>query len=321
MIFESQRELKTRIGIVIKRDVSGIVEVFEDTSEFMDITQGCVIRIAENDYLVMGHAREGRFGIDDQPKFWVKTTVDLTTFERKIIKLVFQETFESRVGETVYQCKRNAEKEAEVLLKMRGNDHFMQGLPVEDTAGNVVRVIDYVTGPSLYDYLRRLKMPHKEYYLTEFSKVMRKFIDCVEALAELHHFDLHHGDIRADHLIVNQVTGKFVWIDFDYEINAANYDVICLGNVLQQVVGKGRHSIEDIRYKPMDYPDMTVPLELEDMSKMFRHRVANLSKLFPYISSEINELLMRYSAGSSNSYTDIHELLHDLIYIYEEEMV
>ena len=42
----------------------------------MSIDGGDVLRLAGNDYLVLGNAREGRFGIDDQPKFWVKSAIE-----------------------------------------------------------------------------------------------------------------------------------------------------------------------------------------------------------------------------------------------------
>ena len=102
----------------------------------------------------------------------------------------------------------------------------------------------------------------------------------------MHRQGLHHGDIRADHLIIKNETDIFVWIDFDFEVGNLIYDVFCLGNVLQQVVGKGRHSLHDIRLQPSNYPDFNNSLTSSDMSLMFPHRVANLQKLYPYISSD-----------------------------------
>jgi hypothetical protein len=37
----------------------------------MSIDGGDVMRLAGNGYLVSGNAQEGRFGIDDQPKYWM----------------------------------------------------------------------------------------------------------------------------------------------------------------------------------------------------------------------------------------------------------
>ncbi len=71
MIFDTQKELKERCEEMSGRKLHGAVKVFEDTSSSMAIAYGHVLRLNGNDYLVMGNMTEGRFGIDDQPKFWV----------------------------------------------------------------------------------------------------------------------------------------------------------------------------------------------------------------------------------------------------------
>jgi len=48
------------------------------------------------------------------------------------------------------------------------------------------------------------------------------------------------------------------------------------------------------------------------MSVMFRHRIANLAKLFPYISTSLNEILLRFSAGATCRYGTADSLLEDL---------
>jgi serine/threonine protein kinase len=312
MIFEHPQALKRRISEVTRREAPSRVDIFEDTSEFMSINAGSVLRLDGNDYLVLGEAREGRFGIDEQPKFWVKISIDLTTGVRKIIKLVFHETFNSRIGAAVFRCLRSPEKEAAVLQKMRGHPNFMHGQSVRDAGGNLVRIIDFIAGPSLYDYLRRQEMSHEVYYHQKLPKIMQPVIECVEAIGYLHKQGLHHGDIRADHLIINDESDTYVWIDFDYEVNNLTYDLFCLGNVLQQVIGKGRHSLHDIRLRPSDYPGFNGTLVSSDMSLKFKYRVANLRKLYPYVSADLNELLMRFSVGATDPYNSVESLLKDL---------
>jgi len=313
MIFEDLQALRRRIGEVTRREAPARPVLHVDTTQFMDIDAGSILRLDGNDYLVVGQAREGRFGIDDQPKFWVKFVADLTYGDKKIIKLVFHERFDSRVGPTVFHCLRSAEKEAAVLHRMRGHPNFMQGGGVADAVGNVVRVIDFVSGPSLYDYLRRLQLPHEVYYRRVMPAVMQAALRSFEAIRDLHDRGMHHGDIRADHLIVSDHSDTYVWIDFDYEIDApVVYDVTCLGNVLQQVVGKGRHSLHDIRLRPADYPDFRGGLTSADMSLMYPHRVANLRKLFPHISEALNAILIRYAAGAAARYTRVASLIADL---------
>ena len=318
MIFKNLEALRQRITEITKRPAHSKISVFEDTSAFMSIDSGSVLRLDGNDYLVMGHAREGRFGLDEQPKFWVKTVIDLTTGERKIVKLVFHETFNSRIGSTVFTFVRSPQKESEILHRMRGHPNFMQGKPVSDAIGNPVRIIDFIPGPSLYEYLRRLDMPHEAYYRQIFSKLIRPVIECIDAIAQLHQQGMHHGDIRADHILLKGQMSDHVWIDFDYEVDYPDYDLFCLGNILLQVAGKGRHSLYDIGLRPSAYPGVIDTLTQSDMSLMFRHRVANLRKLFPHISAALNDILMRFSVGSTDPYGDVDTLLADLRALFPE---
>lgn len=316
MIFEPLQSLRRRIGELTRREAPSKLNIFEDTSEFMSIDAGDVLRLAGDDYLVVGQAREGRFGIDEQPKFWVKISIDLTTGARKIIKLVFRETFNSRIGTTVIRCLRSPEKESAILQRMRGHPNFMHGQSVRDAAGNLVRIIDFISGPSLYAYLRQQEMSHEAYYRQKLSKIMQLLIESIEAIKHLHKQGLHHGDIRADHIIIKSKTDTYVWIDFDWDVNNLNYDVLCLGNILQQVVGKGRHSLDDIRLRPSNYPDFNNTLTSNDMSLMFRHRVINLRKLYPYISEALNGILMRFSVGATDPYKNVDSLLEDLRFLF-----
>lgn len=316
MIFKSAQALQQRITEVTQRPVHGKIKVFEDTSAFMSIDAGAVLRLEDNDYLVLGYAREGRFGLDEQPKFWVKTVIDLTSGTRKIVKLVFYETFNSRIGSTVFTCVRSPLKESEILRRMSGHPNFMQGKSANDAAGNLVRIIDFISGPSLFEYLRRLDISHEVYYQRIFSRLMPPVIECIDAIAHLHRQGLHHGDIRADHILIKNQDRNYVWIDFDYEVGYPGYDLFCLGNVLLQVAGKGRHSLHDIGFRPAAYPGAVDTLTPSDMSLMFKHRVANLRKLFPHIPADLNDILMCFSAGSTEPYGDVDTLIADLRAIF-----
>jgi hypothetical protein len=145
-------------------------------------------------------------------------------------------------------------------------------------------------------------------------------IECVEAIADLHAKGFHHGDIRADHILMRNRTEPFVWIDFDYEIDKPEYDVFCLGNVLLQAVGKGRHSLHDIKLNPSLYPDYEGTLTFDDMSLMFHHRVANLRKLFPHVSADLSEILLRFSVGGAGRYGQVQDLLKDLRSLYPKKL-
>ena len=308
--------LEQRILDVTGRKAQKNLRVYDNVTDYSRIDVGHVIHLGGKDYLVRGHAREGRFGIDDQPKLWVKSAVDLQTGERKFLKMVFYENFKCRIGSMDFDCMRSPEKEAEVLMKMKGHPHFMQGISVQDTVGNLVRILDIVPGPSLYEYLRQLDMFHEHYYHNRLPELMPAVIDTINAIAELHDLALNHGDIRADHLFVQKGIAPFVWIDFDYNVKNQTYDVYCLGNILLQAVGKGRHSYHDLNLFPSNYPDIKEGLEVNDMSLMFPHRIANLRKLFPYISVDLNDLLMRFATHSKNRVLSASDLTTDLLSLF-----
>nr|WP_321398024.1 protein kinase [uncultured Desulfobacter sp.] len=310
--------LLERIRQLTGRDIQRTPRIFTDTTQFMSINPGDVMRLGGNDYWVYGNAKEGRFGIDDQPKFWVKKALDLAGNTRKIVKLVFKETFKGCLGPLAFNCVRSAEKEVDVLSATQGHPNFMQGQWVRDSAGNLVRILDIIPGPSLYKYLRDLDMPHRDYFDTLFPTIMDRFLKSLAAIAQIHEQLLHHGDIRADHLLWTGSLKTLAWIDFDYDMGGPAMDVFCLGNVLQQVVGKGRHSLENIHATPCAYPDFKSELKDEDMSLMYSHRVMNLQKLFPYIPDALNDILMRFSLSSEphsrtgNCYAAARDLLDDL---------
>jgi hypothetical protein len=239
VIFENPAELKERIESLSGRRVYREPDIAEDTSSYMSILGGSVLRLGGNDFFVLGDTWEGRFGIDDQPKFWVKYAVDLTTGEKKIVKLVFSEEFETEFGFIKVRHRRSPEKESGIIELVRDNPRFMQGYTVPDSVGNQVRVIDFIRGKSLYVTLRTLDMPHEEYFHEHLPGVMKELIACIEALAALHAQEQHHGDVRTDHILIERHSGHFIWIDFDYSVNFSDYDIWSMGNVITFVVGKG----------------------------------------------------------------------------------
>ncbi len=313
MIYPSPGELKDRIEAMTPRRVRGEVNVFEDTSSYMAIIPGGVLRLDGDDYFIMGDTREGRFGIDDQPKFWVKSVIDLTSGERKIIKLVFHEQFSTSIGPTTIRCKRNPHKESAFLDLVRGDGRFMQGRTVEDTTGNCVRIIDFIKGPSFYNHLATMDMPHEQYYHEVLPDLMRRhIIPCIEAMAAVHHQGQHHGDIRNDHILVDRNHGVFTWIDFDYEVNFSDWDVWSMGNIITYAAGMGSHTFHDVRLDPQDYPLLQASLDEHDAMVLHEHRVSNLRKLFPYIDRALNQILMRFSAGSFHFYESLDEQVREL---------
>ena len=312
MIFDNQAELKQRIEELTSRRVYGSVRICEDTSSYMSIEGGSVLRLDGHDYFIMGDTKEGRFGIEDQPKFWVKYAVDLSTGAAKIIKLVFHEQFNTSIANFTVHCRRSPEKEAEFLAAVQGSPHFMQGRSVTDPVGNLVRIIDFVRGPTLYNYLAELCVPHERYFHEMLPGIMQRLIPAIAALSDVHRRGLHHGDVRNDHLIMRSDSDSYVWIDFDYEVNFSDYDVWSMGNVIAYAVGKGIHTFHDIVRHPQVYPNAVGILDEHDAMVLHRSRLANLAKLFPHIPQELNDILMRFSVGTISFYDDLADQVADL---------
>ena len=312
MIFEETEALQLRIAEVSGRRIQSKPQIFEDTSYYMNIVGGSVVRIGGNDYYIVTDARENRFGVDDQPKFWVKYATDLTTGARKVIKLVFYEEFVANIGLIRVRCRRNPQKEAFILDVVRDNPRFMQGVTLTDPVGNLVRVIDAIPGRSLYHYLTDLDMTHEAYFFQRLPDIMREVIVCIDALAELQKKDLHHGDVRSDHIWIEQGTGRFMWIDFDYEVSHTDYDLWSMGNLIIRVLGKDTHRVRDIGRRPEDYPMCRESIVPEDQVLLYNDRIANLRKLFPYIPQKLNDIAMRFSVGATDFYSNLEELSQDL---------
>ncbi len=297
MIHEDPTALAARVKELTGREPALPIEVFEDTSAHMYIRGGSVIRVGGRDYYVMRSMIEARFGIEETPKYWVKHAVDLEDGSHKIVKLVFDEDFTARIGGVRIHLRRSPAKEAAFLEAVRGDGRFMQGFTVADRAGGIVRIIDLIQGKSLFDLVMALGTTHREYYFDVLPDVVVRLLPVMEAMAEAHARGLRHGDIRNDHVWVEESAGRFRWIDFDLEVDYADFDEWSMGNILVFVVGKGIHSISDARADARRYPAMTEPPGDGDAMAFYRYRVANLRKLFPWVSRDLNDLLVAFSVG------------------------
>jgi hypothetical protein len=289
--------------------------VFTDTTEFYSIDCGDIIEAGERRYKVTGHERERRFGVED-PKFWVKRAVDLATGEKKIVKLSFFESFETRLGGVRIRCFRNPEKEANILSLVQRHPHFMQGISCKDTNNNCVRVLDIVRGVNFFVYLDSLTMTYEAYYKAVLPDILRKLVKAIEAIRFLHIQGYKHGDIRNDHLIVERQSGDYVWIDFDFDYdggeNPYSLDLFGLGNILLYTVGKGFHGLHAIQNDRVTYGDLVERIEPGDFSMLDQWRLVNLRKLYPFITPLLNDILLHFSRGAELYYEFSEELIEDL---------
>jgi hypothetical protein len=225
------------------------------------------------------------------------------------------------MGEIQIPCFRSPRKEARILDKIRNDPRFMQGFSTQDTAGNNVRVLSVIQGKRLDNWIDDLDMDHSAYFQTHLPGILEKFIVSCQAINDLHGMGEKHGDIRRDHLWITYDTGDYVWIDFDYTFNfhenPFGLDIFGLGGLLLYIVGKGFYSPVDI--DRMSGSSKHVPdIGPDDFLLVFKNRLANLKKIFPYIPDALNQVLMHFSSGTRIYYETLDEFINDLISCLEE---
>lgn len=290
-------------------------KVYKDTTDFLRIEYGDIVILDGNPFLIRHNAKEGRFGLDDEEKFWVKRSIDLHSGDTKIIKLVFFEKFNARIGEIEFECFRSPRKEARILNLVKDHPNFMQGYSVQDDHENIVRVLEYIYGASLADHIREVgrTMNHETYFYQYFPEVLENYILCVEAVRFLHDNGEKHGDIRRDHILIDRESGQYRWIDYDYNFrhreNIYGYDLFGLGNVLMYVAGMGDILYQDL--KRSDHPSL-YKLTEDDVNIVFNNRIANLRKIYSYIPDNLNRVLMHFSRGANAFYDHTTQLIEDL---------
>lgn len=291
--------------------------IFSDTSNFTAIDYGDIIFVDGRYLLVVAYTKEGRFGIDEQPKPWVPKVIDLANGERLIIKLVFHEQYELSMGGLKVTCYRNPEKEARLLELIGDHPHSMHGYSVEDEAGNLVRILDIISGKRLDKLVYGKSEDHLQYFENDFPDIFDSFLKSVETILFFHTHGFKHGDIRRDHILVDYDTGLFRWIDFDYDFYLPErpfaLDLFGLGNILLFLVGRQTFRHRDV----LNHPDMGEKiirtLTEKDVSLLSQDRIYNLQKLFPYIPDALNNVLLHFSVGASLFYDNVEEFYDDLV--------
>jgi len=284
-----------------------------DTTNFFQVDYDDVLVLEGRPYLIRHNAKELRFGLEGEEKFWVKRAIDLSDGCLKIIKLVFFEKFTAHIGEIEFECFRSPRKEARILNLVFNHGQFMHGFPTEDEKGNTIRVIDFIKGEPLHTHVENMEMDHHRYFHEQFPYLLNHFKECVRAIGLLHAHGEKHGDIRRDHIIIDQESGIHRWIDFDYDNrlneNIFGHDLFGLGNVLMFLVGKGDVSPQDLKRQGQP---VASDLEEEDLNIIRTNRVANLRKIYPYIPECLNRILLHFSKGAKWFYENTDQLLMDL---------
>ena len=295
------------------RDGKKPIKIVTDTTDFFQVQFNDVVQLGEKAYLIRHNAKEGRFGLDDEVKQWVKRAIDLETEDSKILKLVFYEKFMTSVGHIEFECFRSPRKEARILDLVKDHPNFMHGFSVEDEKGNLVRILDYIHGKPLSHVVGDFNLDHKQYFFEHFPTILSNFIECIDAIRFLHDHGEKHGDIRRDHIFVDRESKVYRWIDFDYNYrhreNIYGYDLFGLGNILMFLAGKGDVLLPDLKRQR---PDVLDNLVEDDVNIVFRNRLANLKKAYPYIPERLNRVMMHFSLGANWYYENASQMLEDL---------
>lgn len=289
-------------------------KIITDTSDFFRLDYNDVVLLGNEPFWVKGYEKEGRFGLDDEPKYWVRRAVELRGGQACILKLVFHEAFETRIGEVVVKCFRSPAKEARILDLVRGHPNFMHGRWLLDQAGNNVRILEYIRGRRYDQLIEELACAdHEEYFHRHFPRVLAVFIEMTRAIKFLHDRGEKHGDIRRDHILWDHETNTPRWIDFDYNYQhgelLGGFDLHGLGNLLIFLAGCGDVLLADLQAQQ---PRLYERLTAEDLGISYRNRVANLRKVYPYLPESLNLVLRHFSQGADLFYEDVDQMLGDL---------
>jgi hypothetical protein len=314
MIALPESEIRERIAAYVGPErVPRRIRIVRDTTEFFSIDYDDVLVLGDRAFFVRSYEREGRFGIDDEPKYWVRRAIDLTDGGAKVLKMVFHERFMVNFGDFQYECVRSPAKEARILDIVRGHPRFMQGYSVPDAAGNIIRVLDRIPGGTFADHIERLAGAHEAYYHSFLRGVLSEFLELARAIGFLHERGESHGDIRRDHAILDARSSLARWIDFDYRCvcreNPRGYDLAGLGNLLLFACGRGDVTLHGLGRG--GHPALDA-LTQDDMGIIFQNRVANLAKVYPYISPALNAVLARFSQRAEVFYDSVAQLVEDV---------
>jgi hypothetical protein len=310
----SQQDLQQMAALWLPpRQLPPRFRIHTDTSDYFRVEYDDIVFLDGRSYLIRHNAKEQRFGLEEEVKFWVKWAIDLTDGSRKIIKLVFHERFIARIGTIEFECFRSPRKEARILALAADHPNFMHGLAIQDDKGNFIRVIDFIAGPTLAEHVAHIDGDHEAYFYRHFPESLDNFIECIEAIRFLHDRGEKHGDIRRDHILVEENSGRYRWIDFDYNYRHREsmyaYDLFGLGNVLAYLVGKQDVLLADLA---KDNHSALASLTADDVNIVFKNRVVNLRKVYPYIPEQLNRVLLHFSQGAKRFYEHTTELLEDL---------
>lgn len=314
----NKSEIKDRIEAYTGTPVKRPVEITRETSNYMDFYRGTILDFNGELYYVLGNMYELRFTLEEYPKYWVKSAIELSSGRKKIIKWDFNENFIFKIGQLNIKCYRSSEKESRILELVKGDYSFMQGNTITSKNEDSIKIIDFIKGKNLYQYLSNLNMNHEEYFHEKFPRILFNLRKSLEAIRFIHANHYVHGDIRNDHIMLDEELKTYRWIDFDLNQDFSDFDIWSLGNILLFCAGKGEHMLRTVR-ENRDIPKRVYhSLGEDDVSAFFTYRIINLRKIFPYIPKALNDILMRFSKNTTIFYEDVDQILNNVDEILEQ---
>lgn len=288
------------------------LKIVEDTTEFMDLDRNDVILLDNTPFLVIRNEKEIGFGFDNEPKYWVKRSTNLVTGRLQIVKLVFFEKFIQTVGDVKINFFRNPRKEATALEITADHPDYMQGHTIKDIKGNLVKIIEYIPGKTLNQIVTGTNTTHSEYFYDILPEILSQLSDCLRSLSWLHEHGLVHGDVRWDHILFDREMKRYRWIDFDYDYyfpeNPFGVDLFGIGKILAYVIGKGPYLYSDIKYSSR-FESVLRTLCMEDFAILQQSLLMNIVKLYPYVPSKLNNILLHFT-DYANLYYDSANIIY-----------
>jgi serine/threonine protein kinase len=308
----NENEIKERIEAFTGSPVKDTIIITSDTSNYMDFYRGAILDLNGELYYILGNMHESRFTLEEYPKYWVKSAIELSTGRKKIIKWDFNEKFIFKIGQLNIKCYRSSEKESRILEIVNGNISFMQGRTVSTNKGEPVKIIDFIKGEDLYHHLSNLDMDHEEYFHEQFPVILSNLRKSLEAIEFIHKSHYVHGDIRNDHLLIDEDLKTYRWIDFDLNQDFSDFDIWSLGNILLFCTGKGEHTVRTVAENKKMSKNASASICEDDVSAFFTYRIINLKKLFPYIPTALNDILMHFSKNTALFYESVDQIITDV---------
>jgi hypothetical protein len=220
---------------------------------------------------------------------------------QKYVKKSVEITSQGMRGKTYWlklvsgETRKLPDKESQILQMLNKHrhkpwtNHFVQGITLKDTSGNLMNVIDNADGETLYDFVNATaNLDIETYFQNNFLDLATQLLALAKSLKEFKkHTKKLHGDINHWHIILSGPEKKFVLIDYGDNI----YDTTGLRTMLKFIALRKTY-----RFKSLD---------LSKTDFMPKKLVAMLAKC------DIDNP-KRYINNIDEFITDLEDLLNDM---------